>query len=98
MRGKVNSYHKLNISNFQENLKKLGRCSEDGERAYRVLLHKPHKTKLSPYLDERKCEFRNHESIAILGIPDVVVREAIDVGVERAIGVDVHVSNEEFVR
>lgn len=35
--------------------------------------------------------------MTILGIPDVVVREAIDVGVERAIGVDVHVSNEEFV-
>ncbi len=36
--------------------------------------------------------------MTILGIPDIVVREAIDVGVEVAIGVHVHVRNEEFVR
>lgn len=40
---------------------------------------------------------RNHESKATHGKPDAAVREATDVGVERAIGVDEHVSNEEFI-
>lgn len=32
----------------------------------------------------------------VLGIPHVVVREPVNVGVERTIGVDVHVRNEDY--
>jgi hypothetical protein len=34
--------------------------------------------------------------MAILGIPDIVVLELVDVHVERVIGVEVHVGNEEM--
>ncbi len=44
-----------------------------------------------------KCLLRNHEPTTILGMPDVVVREANGEGVERATGADAHVRNEEFV-
>lgn len=36
--------------------------------------------------------------MAIVGIPDIVVREAVAVDVEVAVGVQVHVSNEELVQ
>ena len=39
---------------------------------------------------------RNYEPMTILGIPDVVVLELVDVHVELVVGVDVHVSNEEM--
>lgn len=54
------------------------------------------RAKGSRNLGGSKCQLRNHETTTILGTPDEVVREAIDVGVERAIGVDEHVSNEEL--
>ncbi len=42
--------------------------------------------------------FESHHTMAVVGIPDVVVRESVDVGVKRAVIVDVHVSNEELVQ
>ena len=42
----------------------------------------------------RNNEFRSYESMPILGVPDVVVRERVDVHLEPVIVVDVHVGNE----
>jgi hypothetical protein len=36
--------------------------------------------------------------MTVLGIPDVVVQKPVHVGLEVAVGVDVHVLNEEFVQ
>jgi len=44
------------------------------------------------------ASFEDHHTMAIVGIPDVVVGDAIDVGVKRAVIVDIHVSNEELVQ
>jgi hypothetical protein len=47
-------------------------------------------------MDERKSKFRNYDSMAILGIPDIVVLEPVDVHLELTVGVEVHVGNEEI--
>ena len=43
-------------------------------------------------------KFRNDKPMTILGVPHVVVREPVHVGVHRAVGIDVHVRNEEYVQ
>ena len=53
------------------------------------------KEKLSSTIDERKySKFRNDHTMTIVGIPDVVVLELVDVHVELTIVVEVHVGNE----
>jgi len=46
-------------------------------------------------MKEKHRVSRNHDAVAVLGVPDVVVRELVDVGLEPAIVV-VRVSNEEL--
>ena len=57
-----------------------------GERDYK---------KLPPNRREKMLKFRNHDPMPILGVPDVVVREAVRVHVE-AIRVPVHVRDEDL--
>ncbi len=40
--------------------------------------------------------FGNHDAMPVLAVPDVVIREAVDVHLETIVVVDVHVSNEEL--
>ncbi|OGI30115.1 MAG: hypothetical protein A3G09_04780 [Candidatus Moranbacteria bacterium RIFCSPLOWO2_12_FULL_48_12] len=46
-------------------------------------------------MDERNSKFRDHEAMLILGIPDIVVRELVDVHVEVTIGVHIDVRDVE---
>ncbi|MCX6763788.1 MAG: hypothetical protein NTZ97_03615 [Candidatus Moranbacteria bacterium] len=43
-----------------------------------------------------KSKFRNNNPMAILGTPDIVVLEPVDIDLELVIGVEVHVGNEEM--
>ena len=47
-------------------------------------------------MDERKSRLRNHEAMLVLSVPDVVVRERVDVHVQVTIVVHVDVRNEEM--
>lgn len=53
-------------------------------------------TKNSDRLAGEKLEFRDHDAMTILAIPDVRVREPVDVDVQITI-IDIHVRNEDFV-
>ena len=45
-------------------------------------------------MDRRNSKLRDHDSMMILGIPDIRVLELIDVHVELAVGSHVRISNE----
>ena len=60
----------------------------DGVKAY---------IKLSPSNGERNSKFRDHDAMTVLGVPDVVVREAVHVDLELPVVVEVHVRNEDNV-
>ena len=64
---------------------KLVRCLVVGKKVLKRKL---------PWLRRRNVEFRDHEAVLVLGIPDIVVRERIDVDVQPTIVVEVHVGHE----
>ncbi len=39
---------------------------------------------------------RNHDTMPVPGVPDIVVREFVHVDLETTIVIDVHISNEEL--
>ncbi len=41
-------------------------------------------------------EFRDHDTMPILGVPNVIVREVVHVDIRVAVGVQVHVRHEEM--
>ena len=59
----------------------------DGRRDWKVKL---------PRSSGRIFQFLNNNTITILGIPHIVVLEAVHVHVERAIVIDVDIRNEEL--
>ena len=59
---------------------------------------KDFKAKLFRTKRKRKSQFRYHDAMPVLGVPDVVVREAVHVHLEPTIVVEVHVRNEDNVR
>jgi hypothetical protein len=49
-----------------------------------------------PAMNERNGKFRNHHTMAILGIPDVVVLEPVNINIQLVIGIEVHIGNKEL--
>ena len=47
-------------------------------------------------MNGRNSKFRNHQTMAVLGVPNIGVLKLIDVDIERVIGVEVHIGNEEM--
>ena len=46
----------------------------------------------------RERQFRDYDAMTVLGVPDVVVREAIHVDLELSVVVEVHVRHEDNVQ
>jgi hypothetical protein len=54
------------------------------------------KRKLLRNKRRRNIKFRNYDTMMILGVPDIVVRELVHVDLEPTVIIDVHVGNEEL--
>lgn len=63
--------------------------------AWRVEKRTSSKENSHPKIGRRNSQFRDDDLMAILGVPDIVVLEPVDVRIERAIRVEVHIGNEE---
>ena len=64
-------------------------CWADGKKAYT-------KENSHPLIDERNSKLRDDHAMKVLGVPDVGVLKPVDVHLEPAIGIDVHVGDEEM--
>ena len=80
-----------NILRFRKTYKKSDGCSVVGKKAWKIK-----KGKLPCPRQGRNSEFRVEDTLPVVAIPDIVVRETVYVRVELVTVVDVHVGNEEL--